>query len=295
LQSDSLSEGPDAGSIDGRHPGTGALASTRAKAAKSMSLDVQAPARELQPHATSGRRSAFDKLRSFSGLNPRLAPHLAHTLLRGRDIRAGHEFAAYAETRGFQLTYDTVSNNIPFAAPLLRDFAAGRDGEIRYLEIGAYEGRNIALMDWLLPRRLAITAIDPWFDDVFNPDPAYHGIEARFRQNLQLTGVASLRTIKGFSSVELPKLQAAGERFDLIYVDGSHTAVDVLIDLCFCANMLQVGGMMILDDYWHDVSDIGGPGVKQAVDRFLGVFRRSFDVAAAYRQVALIKTADIPR
>jgi hypothetical protein len=260
-----------------------------------MSLAIQAPARDLQPHATSGRRSAFDKLRSFTGLNPRLAPHLAGTMLRGRDVRAGADFAAYAEAHGFAFTYDTVANNIPFAAPLLRDFAAGREGEIRYLEIGAYEGRNIAFMDWLLPGRLAITAIDPWFDDVFNPDPQYHGIEARFRSNVTLTGVAGLRTIKGFSGIELPKLQAAGERFELIYVDGSHTAVDVLIDLCFCANMLEIGGMMILDDYWHDVSDIGGPGVKQAVDRFLGVFRRQFDVAAAYRQLALVKTADIPR
>lgn len=260
-----------------------------------MSLDVQAPARDLQPHATSGQRSAFDKLRSFAGLNPRLAPHLARTMLRGRDIRAGADFAAYAEARGFQFTYDTVANNIPFAAPLLRDFAAGREGQIRYLEIGAYEGRNIAFMDWLLPKRLAITAIDPWFDDAFNPDPAYHGIEERFRRNVTLTGVSELRTIRGFSSTELPKLQAAGERFDLIYIDGSHTAVDVLIDLCFCANLLEVGGMMILDDYWHDISDIGGPGVKQAVDRFLGVFRRSFEVAAAYRQVALVKTAEIPR
>lgn len=259
-----------------------------------MTLDF-APARDLQPHATSGRRSAFDKLRSLTGLNPRLAPHLAQTLLRGRDTQALAEFTAFAAARGFDFTYDTVANNIPIAAPLLRDFAAGRAGEIRYLEIGAYEGRNVAFMGWLLPGRLAITAIDPWFDDVFNPDPRYHGIETRFRRNVELTGVASLRTIKGFSSVELPKLQAANERFDLIYVDGSHTAVDVLIDLCFCANMLEVGGMMILDDYWHDISDIGGPGVKQAVDRFLGVFRRSFEVAAAYRQVALVKTADIPR
>ena len=260
-----------------------------------MSLDLQAPARDLQPHATSGQRSTLDKLRSFAGLNPRLAPHLAHTMLRGRDTRAASDFAAYAEARGFAFTYDTVSNNIPFSAPMLRDFAAGHEGEIRYLEIGAFEGRNIAFMDWLLPRRLAITVIDPWFDDVFNPDPQYHGIEARFVRNVQLTGVASMRTLKSFSGVMLPKLQEACERFDLIYVDGSHTAVDVMIDLCFCANMLEVGGMMILDDYWHDVSDIGGPGVKQAVDRFLGVFRRSFDVAAAYRQVALVKTAELPR
>jgi hypothetical protein len=261
-----------------------------------MTLEAQIPVRDVQPHATSGRRSAFDKLRSLSGLNPRLAPHLAQTMLRRRNAATATEFAAYADASGFEFTYDCVSNNIPFVAPLLLDFAQ-RHGEapIRYLEIGAYEGRNIAFMDWLLPGQLDITAIDPWFDETFNPVEAYHGIEERFRRNMTRTKVASLSTLRSFSSIELPKMQAARETFDLIYVDGSHTAVDVMIDMCFCANLLKVGGMMILDDYWHDVSDIGGPGVKQAVDRFLGVFRRHFDVVAAYRQVVLLKTADIPR
>jgi hypothetical protein len=69
----------------------------------------------------------------------------------------------------------------------------------------------------------------------------------------------------------------------------------VLIDLCFCASLLSVGGMMVLDDYWHDISEIGGPGVKQAVDQFFGAFGRYFEITAVYRQVALTKIAEIPR
>jgi hypothetical protein len=65
--------------------------------------------------------------------------------------------------------------------------------------------------------------------------------------------------------------------------------------MCFCASLLTIGGMMVLDDYWHDISDISGPGVKQAVDRFLSVFSRYFTVDAVYRQVVLTKTAEIPR
>ena len=261
-----------------------------------MTLEAPAPARNVQPHATSGQRSKFDKLRSFAGLNPRLASPLARTMLRRRDGAVAAAFAAYAKARGFEFTYDCVSNNIPFIQPLLLDFAARHGaGTIRYMEIGAYEGRNIAFMDWLLPGQLDITAIDPWFDETHNPDESYHGIEARFRRNAARTGAAKMTVLRSFSSIELPKMQAAGETFDMIYVDGSHTAVDVMIDMCFCANLLKVGGMMILDDYWHDVSDIGGPGVKQAVDRFLGVFRQHFDVVAAYRQVVLLKTAELPR
>jgi hypothetical protein len=41
------------------------------------------------------------------------------------------------------------------------------------VEIGAYEGRNLAFMDWLLPKRLAVTVIDPWFDEALNPEEKY--------------------------------------------------------------------------------------------------------------------------
>ncbi len=261
-----------------------------------MTLEAEMSTRELQPHATSGQRTTLDKLRSFAGLNPRLAPPLARTILRRRDDGPVAAFLAYADARGFEFTYDCVSNNIPFVAPILSDFA-DRLGErpIRHLEIGAYEGRNIAFLDWLMPHRIDLVAIDPWFDESANPDEAYHGIEQRFRSNLARTSVARARVLKSFSATELPKLLAAGERFDIAYVDGSHTALDVMIDMCFCANLLAVGGLMILDDYWHDVSDIGGPGVKPAVDRVLGVFRRHFEVVAAYRQVVLRKTRELPR
>jgi hypothetical protein len=150
-------------------------------------------------------------------------------------------------------------------------------------------------MDWLIPGRLEVVTIDPWFNDDFNPDQNYHAIEDRFHRNMQRTRFKALTTRKTFSGTELPLMRAAGERFDLIYVDGSHAAVEVMIDLCYCASLLNLGGMMILDDYWHDISDIGGPGVKQAVDRFLAVFGRYFTVAAVYRQVVLVKTGEVPR
>ncbi len=205
------------------------------------------------------------KLRSFAKVNPRFAPDLARTMLAKRDHSVVEAFNAHSETVGYEFTSGWASNNIPFVTPLLRDFAAKRgDASIRYLEIGAYEGRNLA-------------------------------VEPRFARNMAKTGFRSMTARKGFSTYELPKMLAAGEQFDLIYVDGSHTALAVLIDLCFCASLLSVGGMMVLDDYWHDISEIGGPGVKQAVDQFHAAFGRYFEITAVYRQVALTKIAEIPR
>jgi hypothetical protein len=236
------------------------------------------------------------KLRSFAKVNPRFAPDLARTMLARRDHTVVEAFNAHSEKTGYEFTSGWASNNIPFVTPLLRDFAAKRgEGRIRYMEIGAYEGRNLAFMDWLMPERLDVTVIDPWFDEALNPEEKYHAVEPRFHRNMAKTSFRSMTARKGFSTYELPKMLAAGEQFDLIYVDGSHTALAVLIDLCFCAGLLSVGGMMVLDDYWHDISEIGGPGVKQAVDQFHGAFGRYFEITAVYRQVALTKIAEIPR
>jgi hypothetical protein len=261
-----------------------------------MSVERKTSPRVVMPHATAGRTTA-DKLRSFTQTNPRMIPHLVRTLVRGgREKAAVAAFRTYSEQAGFEFSYDGVSNNIPFVTPLLREFAdtCGRD-PIRYLEIGAYEGRNLAFLDWLLPGRLEVTVIDPWFNPEFNPDENYHAIESRFHRNVARMRFRAVTCKKTFSGAELPLMRQAGAVFDLIYVDGSHAALDVLIDLCFCASLLAPGGMMILDDYWHDISDIGGPGVKQAVDQFICVFGRYFGISAVYRQVVLIKTDEIPR
>jgi predicted O-methyltransferase YrrM len=235
------------------------------------------------------------RLRQLATINGRFAPNLAQTMLASpRDSEAAEAFGAHIAARAFEFTTEWADNNIPFVTPLLRRFAEGRQ-DIRYLEIGAYEGRNLAYMDWLLPGRLDVTVIDPWFDEALNPEEKYHAVEPRFRRNAAKLNFRSLHTIKGFSTYELPKMLEAGEAFDLVYIDGSHTAWAVLVDLAYCAAMLKVGGVMVLDDYWHHESEIGGPGVKQAVDRFHGAFRKYFEIEAVYRQVALRKTAELPR
>jgi hypothetical protein len=234
-----------------------------------------------------------DPFRALATMNTRFAPRFARTMLAPRSDE-GAAFDAHCKAQGFEFTETWADNNLPFVTPLLRKFAETA-GDIRYLEIGAYEGKNLAFMDWLLPGRLAVTVIDPWFDEALNPEEKYHAVEPRFQRNAAKLGFRSLATRKGFSTYELPKMLEAGEAFDLIYVDGSHTAWAVGIDLAYCAAMLRVGGMIILDDYWHHESEIGGPGVKQAVDRFHGVFREYFDITAVYRQVVLTKTAEIPR
>lgn len=51
-----------------------------------------------------------------------------------------------------------------------------------------------------------------------------------------------------FSAIELPRMLDAGERFGLIYVDGSHLFEDVFLDAYFGSRLLEDGGIIAFDD-----------------------------------------------
>lgn len=69
----------------------------------------------------------------------------------------------------------------------------------------------------------------------------------------------------------LPQLVASGERFGLIYLDGSHLFEDVFVDCHFAHQLLETGGLLAFDDSAH-------PHVHKVL-RFL---RRNF--AEAYEE-----------
>ncbi len=50
------------------------------------------------------------------------------------------------------------------------------------------------------------------------------------------------------SCFALPQLAQAGERFGLVYVDGSHLFEDVMVDFYFASLLLEDGGLIAFDD-----------------------------------------------
>ena len=64
-----------------------------------------------------------------------------------------------------------------------------------------------------------------------------------------------------YSSRELPKLLEGGERFGLVYIDGSHLFEDVFVDAYYVARLLADGGVAAFDD-------ISNPHVAKVI-RFL--------------------------
>jgi hypothetical protein len=155
---------------------------------------------------------------------------------------------------------------------------AGRPG-LRMLEIGTFEGRSAI---WFLGNVLtapdaAITCVDPFLDVSY---------EMRFDHNVRVSGHGEKVTkLKGFSEAMLPELPR--ESFDLIYVDGAHRAVNVLMDAMLAWRTLKAGGTIVFDDYRGLAENPPHLRPQMAIDLFLETFEGQYDVLLSDYQMAL--------
>lgn len=77
--------------------------------------------------------------------------------------------------------------------------------------------------------------------------------------------------------------------FEIIYIDGSHMAVDVLTDIVLSWELLASGGTMILDDYEWNGGARAQERPRMAIDAFLGIYLGQYDVLGVGIQVAVRK------
>jgi predicted O-methyltransferase YrrM len=131
----------------------------------------------------------------------------------------------------------------------------------RVLEIGTYTGTSLIHILRTLPNSTA-TVIDSWvnYNERYSVDMTKleeKNVEDIFRSNVEIAGMTKrVRVYKGLSSDVLIDLIKNGDRFDFIYVDGSHKAFDVYFDLMCSWKLLEYGGILGIDDYqWNSEND----------------------------------------
>src|SRR5262249_26044944 len=128
---------------------------------------------------------------------------------------------------GKSLTTDWTSPHIPVWAKLL---APHREQTLNVLEIGCWEGRSALFFLNYLPY-CRMTCIDtfvgsPEYSLIPEWAQSVSDIERRFDSNLaEFAG--RVEKIKACSQATLAALALQSRRYDLIYIDGSHRAVDV--------------------------------------------------------------------
>jgi predicted O-methyltransferase YrrM len=186
----------------------------------------------------------------------------------------------------YEFTTDWFTPRAPIWRRLLREFTPAR-----IIEIGSWEGRSTCYLieECANERFVELHCIDTWEGSIEH-DPAAMGlVEARFDGNLAKACELAAHPValikhKALSYVALAGLIASGRvgDFDLVYVDGSHQASDVLLDAVLGFQLLRVGGVMIFDDYLWSMEQQGFQNFynmpKPAIDAFVNINQRKLQV-----------------
>ena len=134
-----------------------------------------------------------------------------------------------------------------------------------YLEIGSYEGMSIF---YILERykNVKVTAIDLWNDS---------NIEISFNKNTNK--YSNLIKIKSDSIIALRELNKNKEKFNYIYVDGFHDGAHVIVDAIEAFKLLDINGIMILDDFMQVDKNIAYQSYE-GILYFLRLFRKEIKI-----------------
>ena len=162
-----------------------------------------------------------------------------------------------------------------------------------YLEIGVWKGDSL---EWMLSNVLThddslAVAVDPWAEigrrhRQDEMDSHYEMALARVQQygpKCQVFRCCSSRWLRQNG-------EAWSNRFDMIHIDGDHTAVACLDDIVLSWPLLKVGGMLLIDDY----KTCRGNYVKTAVDAVMPtVFAPYVEQIVDAGRVGYLKTGDV--
>jgi predicted O-methyltransferase YrrM len=184
-----------------------------------------------------------------------------------------------------RFTEDWFSQHVPHWERLFFDeLRWSAEMPLRVVEIGSFEGRSTL---WFLDRLLRhassrITCIDTFEGGAEHVDAQTRGLHERFMSNIAESGHSAKAEVLRMPSFDaLVRLLARGDRADLVYVDGSHEAPDVLADLVLAFRLLSGGGVMLCDDYLWSREETARADVlgcpKLAIDAFTNLHRRQID------------------
>lgn len=120
---------------------------------------------------------------------------------------------------------------------------------IKFLEIGCFEGNcHLWMYTNLLKNRFSkSTVIEPFGGGTGNC--LHHDVYEIFKKNLN-NHLDKITILRAISNDAAPTLN--DNEFDIIYIDGDHTAEQTYLDAKMCWSKLKKGGVMAFDDYlWH--------------------------------------------
>jgi predicted O-methyltransferase YrrM len=224
---------------------------------------------------------------------PLCPPRVSYQALKDffllRDRRLRRQYSRTIEAHKTQLDHYDFSNswaagNLPLWIWLINRKIESK--ELKILEIGSYEGQSAIIFLNLAPDS-QITCVDTWRGSDEHPEDMYSQVEARFDSNTS-TYMSRITKIKQTSDSFFQ--QHSDEKFDLIYLDGSHRREDVLRDGLQAFDALKPGGFLIFDDFlWFFYPEARDNPVG-GIAEFARLLRQRLSIVYVGYQIVLKKT-----
>lgn len=124
------------------------------------------------------------------------------------------------------------------------------------IEVGCFEGRSTLWFadHFLRAENSKMFCIDAWSggEEVSRLNLGYdmEVVKANFFNNINEHPMKNkISVISDISEKALGNLMHFYRKIDFIYLDGSHTRRDTLVDLVYCTSLIKQGGVIIVDDY----------------------------------------------
>jgi hypothetical protein len=180
------------------------------------------------------------------------------------------------------------TNDVPFGSKsiflkIINDFnqtyyKVKSNEKIIVLEIGSYTGVSLINIVKAIPNSFGI-AIDMWTS--YNENNLLENmdslkIEQSFFNNVNVSGLADrIIGIKSSSTNKLLEYIKEGFKADFIYVDGSHLLLDCYIDLVLSWEILEINGILAIDDYLFKHDEIL-KSPFEAVNHFFKIYNNKY-------------------
>lgn len=171
-----------------------------------------------------------------------------------------------------------------------------KDKAIKILEIGCFVGRSIIEILNIFPLASA-TVIDNWglcqdeIDICKKNTKNFQDPYQTFLTNIKENKMEErIQIIRNDSVHGLRSLIHQNRKFDLIYVDGSHKCLDCYSDLILSFELLNIGGMMIIDDFWFALDKEPLEKPYHAIVEFLDKYIDYYKITEISYRVFLVKT-----
>jgi predicted O-methyltransferase YrrM len=183
-----------------------------------------------------------------------------------------------------------------------------RGQKARILEVGTFAGTSLIAMMNRLPDSTGV-AIDRWESYIEKSSDTVveelstmteKNIEQLFHKNMRIAGLTDrVKAYKGDSVDKLLELVERKERFDFIYVDGSHKCIDCYTDMALSWKLLDIGGTLAVDDYMYCYSEVEMGNAyhaleypKKGVDHFLEKYKGRYLIIGKQYRLFLKKISE---